>query len=52
MKRKIALTVKVIKLISASLVPIITRIFTVITTLHESKQAQIQRDSDMEKIER
>lgn len=51
-KRKFAVIVKIIKLISAILIPIMIGIFTIITTLNESKQAQIQRGSDIEKIER
>lgn len=45
-------TIKFIKLASAILVPVMIGIFTVVTTLQESQRAQLQRNSDMEKIGR
>lgn len=51
-KPKWTLTIKLTKLASAILVPVMIGIFTVVTTLQESQRAQLQRNSDIEKIER
>ena len=44
-------TIKIIKLVSAILVPLMIGAFTVVTTLQESKNAQMQRDAELAKME-
>ncbi|CAF3805766.1 unnamed protein product, partial [Rotaria sp. Silwood1] len=39
------------KLCSAILVPLMIGMFTVITTIQESRRSQLQRDAEMMKIE-
>ena len=46
-KRKWPSVIKIIKLLAAILVPLMIGIFTVVTTMQESKTARLQRETEM-----
>ncbi|CAF0897873.1 unnamed protein product [Adineta steineri] len=51
-KSKCTVTIKIIKLASAILVPLMIGVFTFVTALQESRTSQMQRDADFTRSER